>query len=366
MSQKKAKKRKLTPFGKFLKYTYRTILVVSAFIVTLYVAWNWGVQPPVVAQPNPKIPAVADDPDTPDIDESQSGSSQTRKETYYTFLLVATDQMSNSTDTILVGSYDGANQKASLVSLPRDTLVDRRVGPYHYYRLNSAYSNGQAANGADGGIAELREAVSSLLGIPIDYYVVVDVPSFVTIVDAVGGVDFEVPVKMDYDAPDQDLHIHYEPKLYYGLTGQQVLEIARCRKNTVWKHGSYTLYDAYPDAEIGRTRTQQALLTAIAKKLVSWGSLTKMGDFITIFNKSVDTNLSMSDMLYFGSQALKMDLATGVSTATFPGVGDVSYKGLNWLYQYERSESLEIINTTLNPYIVPVTEHMTHMPQFRQ
>lgn len=366
MAKQKKKKRKLTPFGKFLKYSYRTILVISALIVTGFVVWNLTIKAPTVAEPPaPTLPVSppGDNPDTPE-NEGQLPTPLTRKsDHFYTFLLVATDQVSGSTDTIIVASYDADNQKANLVSIPRDTLVDRRVGPYRYNKINTAFNNGEAA-AAGGGLPELKGAVSELLGIPIDFHVLIDVDAFVKIVDKVGGIDFEVPVKMDYDAPDQGLSIHFEPKMYYGLTGQQVLEIARCRQNSIWsKDGTtYTLYDAYPDAEIGRTRTQQGLLKAIAKKLLNLGNLPK---FVETFNESVTTNLSLSDMLWFASTTVGIDLSSDLNTATFPGRGDVTYRGVTYCYQYDQPAALEMINTMLNPYTTEVTAETAHMIQVK-
>ena len=54
---------------------------------------------------------------------------------------------------------------------------------------------------------------------------------------------------------------------------------------------------------------------------------------------------------------------TGMSTAIFPGAGDVTYKGNKWCWEYDREASLEIINTMLNPYTTDVTLDMTHMVQ---
>lgn len=370
MAKKKGKrKRGLSP-RRAGTLVYRGLVAISALIVTLFAVWNLTVRPPEVEAPTVPGRPVAQPTDNPDTEEDESlaapdsGMGLERKDRFYTFLLVAEDQVSGNTDTILVASYDVPNQRVGLASLPRDTMVDRRVGPYRYHRLNSSKNNAEAA-GLDG-MDEMRGAVGELLGIPIDFYIKVDIDSFVKIVDAVGGVDFEVPVKMDYDAPDQDLHIHYEPRLYQGLTGRQVLEIARCRKNTIWyKNGTYELYDAYPDAEIGRTRTQQALLKAIAKKLLSWGSIPKFNQFVEIFNESVETDLTLDNMLYFAANAMGVDLSAGVSTATFPGEGDVGAWGLEWLYQYDIPGALEIINTMLNPYTTEVTEDMVHMIQKR-
>lgn len=359
MAQQKKKKRKLTPFGKFLKYAYRTVVVLSALIVTLFVVWKLAVKPPAVPPPAPITPTTTGIPDN----TSAPGGTLERKKTYYTFLLAAFDQQGGSTDTLMVASYDASSHKANMVSIPRDTLVDRRTGPYRGIKINTIYSNGEAVE-TGGGIPELKAAVSKLLGIPIDYYVMVDLNSFVKIVDAVGGVDFEVPIYMDYYDPTQDLKIYYEKGMHYGLTGQQVLEIARCRKNTIWHdNGTYDLYDTYPDGDIGRTRTQQALMKAIAKKLISWGSITKINSFIDVFNKSVDTNIPLDDMLFFGSDAFGNDALSTLATSTFPGDGTVTYNGMTYCYQYDIPASLEIINTMLNPYTTPITEDMVTMLQ---
>jgi hypothetical protein len=357
------KKKKANAGRRAMKLFYRTLVIISAVIVTTFVVWNLTIRPPAVeAPPIPTQDAKppVDDPDTPDIDESQTtpavGQTLNRKDRYYTFLLAAGDQVSGNADTIMIASYDVPNQKVSLVSIPRDTLVDRTHGKNHYYKINGAY--------AFGGIDELKEAVTEMLGIPIDFYVTVDLKAFVEVVDAVGGVDFYVPIDMNYDAPDQDLHIHYNQGQHTGLTGQQVLEIARCRKNSVWYDAvNYDVYDAYAGSGTNREETQRGLMVAIAKKLLSWGSLTKINSFVDILQRNVKTNLSGTDMAYFASQAVAFKMDTGMSTAIFPGAGDVTYKGNKWCWEYDREASLEIINTMLNPYTTDVTPDMTHMVQ---
>lgn len=356
------RKKKRGPAGRrAFRNFYRTMVVLSAVIVTVFAVWNLTVRPPTVEIPS--IPAQGgppptDDPDTPDVDESQVTPEQTvgRKDRFYTFLLAAGDQVSGNADTIMIASYDVPNQKVGLVSIPRDTLVDRTYGRYSYHKINGAY--------AYGGIDELKDAVGEMLGIPIDFYVTVDLKAFVEVVDAVGGVDFHVPIDMNYDAPDQDLHIHYDQGLHTGLTGQQVLEIARCRKNSVWYDAvSYDVYDAYAGSGTNREETQRGLMVAIAKKLLSWGSITRINSFVDIFQRNVKTDLSGTDMAYFASQALAFKMDTGMSTAIFPGAGDVTYKGTSWCWEYDREAALEIVNTMLNPYTTDVTMEMTHMVQ---
>ena len=178
----------------------------------------------------------------------------TRKKDTWTVLLAASDQSSGNADTIMVGMYDTVNQQAGLVSIPRDTIY-RGTTPDggHYYKINSTY----AYYGADG----LRQAVSEMLGIPIDHYLTIDLSGFKAIVNAVDGIDFNVPVRMRYDDPVQDLHIRFDPGMTH-LDGQEAMEICRFRHNN-----ANETQVAYTDVD--RTRTQQQVLTLIAKKVLS-------------------------------------------------------------------------------------------------
>jgi anionic cell wall polymer biosynthesis LytR-Cps2A-Psr (LCP) family protein len=182
-----------------------------------------------------------------------------------------------------------------------------------------------------------------MLGVPIDYYVKVDINGFIALVDYLGGVDFYVPCDMDYDDPFQDLHIHYKEGTQH-LSGQQAMEVSRFRKNNADSSGNSTGY-----SDVGRTQTQQKLLVALAKKVLSWGSLTKITGFVEIFNTYVDTDLSMTDMLYFASQAASFDLSN-VETATLEGRGDGVYHGKTWCYELDPESTVEIVNQLINPY----------------
>ena len=113
-------------------------------------------------------------------------------------------------------SYDVANQKVGMISIPRDTAVNRdwRKDP----KINGAY--------AGAGVDVLKEEIEQTFGIPIDYYIYVDLKGFVALVDELEGVDVYIPEEMNYDDPYQDLHIHYT-KGQHHLNGQQAMEPAR-------------------------------------------------------------------------------------------------------------------------------------------
>ncbi|UQT50651.1 LCP family protein [Flavonifractor plautii] len=224
---------------------------------------------------------------------------------------------------------------------PRDTLLESG-------KINAAYHKGPE---------NLRDTVSNLLGVPIDYYVAVDVDGFVALVDELGGIEFDVPVRMNFDDPTQDLHIHYQPGLQH-LTGEDVLKVARCRNNSDGP-GSYpdNLYGAYPDGDIGRTRTQQQLIAAILKKALS--NPQKINSYVNLFLEYVDTDLEFSEALWFAQPALGLDFSTGFASATLAGenVYYVDSRGYRWgsCYELDPEAALETVNSLINPYNAPLT-----------
>ena len=311
---------------------YRAAVVVSAIIVVVYLAYRVFVTPPSVQEP-----------DYPDSSEAgafgQEQEGPERRKLVWTFLLMGTDDGNGNADTLMVATYDVKKQKVGVVSIPRDTIVDRDWS--RYPKINGAYSKG---------VEQVRKEVSHLLGIPIDYYIKVDIKAFVALVDEVGGVDFDVPVDMNYDDPWQNLSIHYKKGMQH-LNGQQALEVVRFRHNN----------DMSGYSDVGRTQTQQALLTAVAQKVLSWGNVPKVANFVNLFDTYVDTDLAVDDMIYFATQAVYMDLNSGVTTKTLEGRGDANYKGYSWCYELNKEKAMEDINALLNPYTTPVTDEMAHI-----
>ena len=356
MAKKKKKKKRRSPLRALGRGLYWTLVLLSAVVVGLWCFVKFSAQKPVFedAARLPQPTAAISSGDSQSGDYLEPTFLERKKDTW-TFLLCAEDQVSGNTDTIMACTYDTVNQKVGLVSIPRDTLIDRPGWKYH--RINAVYPSGNVVYPPDGGIQELMTAVGEVLGIPIDHYVVVDTRIFVELVDAVGGVDFNVPVRMSYDDPLQDLHIHFEPGMQH-LTGKQALQVVRCRKNSDGPGGS--IYDAYPDADIGRTRTQQEMVKTIAKKVLS--KPQKVGEYAEIFSRCVKTDLSLGNLLWFVEPALKFDFAD-LTTATLPGNGNARYEGSSSLYELDIEGSLAIINDCLNPYTTPVTEDMVRMIQ---
>ena len=266
-------------------------------------------------------------------------SGMERKEHFFTILLGGLDDENGGSDTNLLVALDAENKTINVASLPRDTLLDVS---WSVKKLNNAYHHG--------GFSQTMSEVSRLLGIPVDYYVTVDLRAFVELVDEIGGVDFDIPVDMDYDDPYQDLQIHFE-KGPRHLNGQEALQVVRWRQNN---DGT-----GYATADIGRIDTQQAFLTAMAQQTLQLSNWDKIPGMAEIFQKWVDTDLKLSYLIWIGEQALNIG-SEGLTFHTLPGDGSGYYKGGSY-YVLDPEATLEMINTYFNPYKRELTMDDMHI-----
>ncbi|MCF0123606.1 MAG: LCP family protein [Ruminiclostridium sp.] len=326
-TKKKKKKRKLKKSFRILRAIYIIVVIVAALVVLGYGATKLFFR-------EPEIPA--DNSNNSSTEQAvapgmEDGTHQ-RKEQTYTFMLAVPDQESGNADSIMVVTYDVPNQKVGMLSIPRDTLVNKK---------NPKINSSMAA-----GIDNLESVVSELVGFPIDYYVTLDLNAFIEIVDAVGGVDFDVPVEMYYDDPAQDLHIHYMPGMQH-LSGQQAMEVCRFRHNA---DGT-----GYPLGDVQRAETAQRMMLTVAKKVMSLDGLVNINEFVNIVERNIETDLKGTGIAWFAAKALGLNLSTGVAAGALPGDGNVSYRGTSYCYELYPEDSLALINSLVNPYVEPLT-----------
>ena len=257
-----------------------------------------------------------------------------RKPHFFTFLLAGVDDNNGGSDTMILVAMDTENKRITGVSLPRDTKAYVNGSAC---KLNFAYRTG--------GMERLASTVSWQLGIPVDYTVEVDLNGFAALVDAIGGVDFDVPINMDYDDPSQNLYIGFEAGMQH-LDGKDALKVVRFRHN--WDG------TGYGDEDFGRMRTQQNFLKTVAKKMLRPANITKLGKFAEIFQEYVKTDLTVSNLAWLGGKAIDAG-ADGVEFSTLPS---------SWKYPYvylDKNKVLEIINEKFNPYEEPLTSQDLHV-----
>ena len=342
--------------------------------------------------------------------ETIGGEKASLSENVYSFLATGTDKSGGLTDVIIVGNYDINTQSVSLLQIPRDTYV-KVSSKLHYdekgnlskenyttgygIKINSAYSHarslaesaienllsdakGKSADeikklvksddylflGADAGkvlshahssdskektklftdikrdfgIKYLSTLIYYNFGIPVDYHAQVNLSGFRGIVDAIGGVEMYVPQDMYYNDPYQDLYIDIKQ-------GQQVLDGETAEDFVRFRSG-------YAMADIARLDAQKMFMTAFLKKLFSPSSIPKIGNIITEIQKNLYTNLPLDDTIYFANKALGIDLSSGITMTTLPGV---VADGTPY-YSANKKAVMELVNSSFNKYDTALPE----------
>ena len=307
---------------------YIVAVAVSLLVVISFVALKLYAPPPEVSgqvefplstdkppeqSGNPSDPPDATNtPDAVGTDAPEKLVLNRRKGVYTCLLLGVADQ--GGSDSIMLGVFDTEARTASLTSIPRDTAVSYNG---RIIKISAAYSYG--------GTDAVRQCVQELLAVPIDYYVRVDFRAFQKIVDEIGGVWFDVPPGMDYDDPYQNLHIHLAPG-YQKLNGEDALKLVRCRS-------------AYASQDIGRAATQRAFLAALVKQTITLSNVTKVTELINILSTYVKSDMPMNDMVFFGTQAIGMDLDAALTSGVL---------STNWVNPYivpSEAEVLKLVNS---------------------
>ena len=253
-------------------------------------------------------------------------TSSNRKSNFFTFVLCGTDKGDSRTDTIMVASFDVDKKKVNIVSVPRDTILNKT---WSVKKINSAY----AYDGIDG----LKDALKSVLGINVDFYAEVNLEAFIEVVDAIGGVEFDVPEDMYYEDPTQDLLIDLSEGVQ-RLDGEKSMELIRYRQ--------------YAMGDIKRISVQQSFMKAVFKQLLNIGNITKINQLADIFEKYMDTDLSSGNLIWFGEKLLGVK-SEDVNTYTLPG-GAGNYEGLSY-WHLDAEKVVEMVNDYLNPYKKDIT-----------
>ena len=317
--------------------------VIAALVLLGIAAWKVLVVPPDVSG-NEK-PGVSEQIGEP---ESSTGEDvvdetpvSTRKQDYYTFLLLGKDTGGGgNTDTMLLVSYDVPNGTLDLVSIPRDTMINVK---WNIKKINAVYASSRGING-------LKEEIAYLTGVTPDFYVAIEWEAIGEIVDALGGVWFNVPFDMNYDDPYQDLYIHQE-KGYRLLSGDDAMQVIRYRKNNGEKYGI---------GDTGRQQVQQNFLKAVADQCLQIRNWTKVSSFAEIFFKNVETDIPLNNLLWFAQQAMGLTVEN-INFHSLPGNDE------GWYYTPSIKSNLayffadpagivELVNAHFNPYTQEITE----------
>ena len=264
---------------------------------------------------------------TPEVKEALQPVPSYEGGTFY-MLLLGTDKSearSESTqyagdtfrsDSMILARVDPQNKKVTMVSLHRDTEVE--IEGNGVQKLNAAY--------AIGGPALAIKTVSQMAGVPISHYAEINFDGFKDVVDALGGVEVDVPMEINDDMAGG----HVDAGLQ-TLSGEQALILCRARH----------AYDEYGDGDRYRAANQRLVLAAIAKKILS-SDVTTIANTVETISQYVTTDFKIGDILALANSLKDIDPATDIYSAMEPTESE--YRNDTWYEKLDKQAWTTMMN----------------------
>lgn len=205
------------------------------------------------------------------LQDATNNLDSVKDKTRFNALVVGTDAGGKLTDAIILVNVDKPSGKISLLSIPRDTKV--KIDGKNR-KINACYSIG--------GIDLLLSQVKNLTGAQINYYAVIKPGTLANIVDALGGVEYEVERDMFYQDPSQNLYIDLKK-------GKQTLDGDKAEQ--------YCRFRSYPLGDIERTAAQRRFLTAMLEQKLKLKYAIRLGEVYDAVKDGVETNVTFGDVV---------------------------------------------------------------------
>ncbi|MGI6669372.1 MAG: LCP family protein [Acetivibrionales bacterium] len=200
----------------------------------------------------------------------------------FNVLLLGGDKVNKNSDTMMLANFNPETMNINIMSIPRDTKVT--IGKTER-KINYAFPHG--------GIDLAIKTVSEFLDVNIKYYVFVDTAAFRNIIDLLGGVEYYIPVDMDYDDPTQNLHIHLK-KGHQVLNGAKAEQYVRFRKPNKWNKEIRKYYDG---SDLKRIEAQQAFIRELIRQKLNLKYFPKLTSIINEVFDNIETNFSLNEII---------------------------------------------------------------------
>lgn len=245
---------------------------------------------------------------------------------------ISTDQKDvDLTDTIIVASYNPNTQKATLLSIPRDTYTGKNPSKATAYeKINAMYSRKHRPD-------ETLKAVNDITGLNIEYYVVVKTEALIKLVDVIGGVTFNVPIDMDYDDSSQNLAIHLKAG-EQKLDGNKAEQLVRFRHN----NNGTSYPEDYGDNDIGRMRTQREFIMQVIKQTAKPENIFKIGQILDVAKEYVITNIDFDVAKDYVPYAVEFN-TDDLLTEVLPGTPSNKNASGTWVYIHDAKKTKTLI-----------------------
>ena len=203
------------------------------------------------------------------------------------------------TDTMILLTIDPVSKTAGMLSIPRDIWVN--IPGFNDNRINAAYTTGELYKLPGGGPGLTIKTVENFLGIPIQYYAHIDFTAFEKMIDGIGGICLDIPVKVDVGVLDEHGTTIVKPG-HQCLSGKVALGYARARD----------VSQGVANGDVQRSQDQQRVILAIREKVLSNlpALVTQAVPLYSEISTGVHTDLSLDDILRLAMLAKDIPLSS--------------------------------------------------------
>ncbi len=246
------------------------------------------------------------------------------------------------TDTIIIACLDHNKKTLNFLQIPRDLYIGDEDGSiYGGGKINAVYASPRKG---ESNVNSLRRVIAKYLGIPLDHYVLFNIPAVIDLIDSVGGLTINVQQKtgisiMDYNTKGW----HKVGPGWVTLKGS--LAVGFIRKRTGVKEG-------FIRGDADRVQNQQLAYVALAKKLKSM-SVTQMVTAAKNCYPNISTDISLNDILGYALEVKGMSMD---SMGVYAVPGQYSQYNHSSVYCIHKQRYLNMFNEHFNPYGAELTD----------
>jgi len=272
-------------------------------------------------------PATSDEPER--LTVGKSYSEKLVEDGARNILFIGQDKVNNLYDTMGIVSVDSKNKKVKIIMIPRDTYIEyndkilaelekaNKLKVPGYLKINNTHHVGGVINYSgkfdSGPISFLADVIWEKFSVEIHDYVKINIKGFRELIDHLGGVDINVPYRMDYKDPVQDLVIDIQPG-YQHLDGNDAEGFVRFRQG-YREDGTY-----FEIGDFARKKNQLYFIKELIKQKGTLKNIDKIPGIIKILGKNIQHSIGLGDVLtsYIG-------MATDVITNDYEIVTETLY-----------------------------------------
>lgn len=251
-----------------------------------------------------------------------SASDQEKIKDVINVAVLGTDEDGFRADVNMLVSFNTTTKELHMISVPRDTRVvmtdemirhlnkegeyiPQQNGVYGQCKLTELHAYAGEGNRSTFSVAMMEE----LLGVKVDYYIKFDLTAFKKVVDAVGGVDFYVPMNMYWDMTDTGGPLINLREGMQHLDGEKAEQLVRFR-------------DGYAQKDLKRIEVQQEFIMALIEKVCSSETLlNRLDDLVEVVLDCTESDITVAEALKYVKYVKDLDPAK-ITSDTVPYVGD--------------------------------------------